>query len=184
MSNIFIEAGHNENDSGAVAHGYVEAEEVIKDKHSLVQALNFQIQHRNDVEIITDVDSENLNQTINRFKQVATSKDILISLHYNSVDNHSARGVEVWVKQDASKQEIELAEKICLSYSKMLNIPNRGVKFEQNNRWKRLGILHTGAGLSILVEIDFISNPEAIKRVEEMRDRLHVMTSTILINSL
>src|SRR5699024_3687954 len=184
IKHIHIEAGHNDIDPGASAHGYVEAEEAKKDKDYLIRALAFQLQHRTDIKIIPDVDSENLNQTISRFKKTAKKEDALISLHYNAVDNQNVRGVEVWVKENASRKEIDLGNQMCETYSKMLQIPNRGVKFEQNNRWKRLGILHTGAGFSILVEIDFISHPDAMKKVEEMRERSHIANATILINAL
>lgn len=184
MKKILIEAGHNAIDPGASGHGFTEYQEAKKDKVELIRNLGFQLQHRKDVTVIPDVDTETLAQTINRFKKHASPEGITLSIHYNAVDNQSVRGVEVWVRKEASAKEVNVAKKLTNAYAKMLQIPDRGVKYEHYNRWGRLGILHTGSGLNFLMEVDFISHPEAIEHIESMRERLHAMTATILINAL
>lgn len=64
----------------------------------------------------------------------AKNPDFFLSIHTNAF-NKRATGVEVWVDARASARAIAIAKDICARLSKIMGIPNRGVK---RNWWSVL----------------------------------------------
>lgn len=180
---IFVSSGHHDRDPGAISEPYRENEETIKDKKEVVKYLKQFTAHRNDIEIITDDDSDDLNTVYNKFNKLATKYDFLIDFHYNSAARDDVSGVEVFVANNAREASKELAGDVVNGISKMANIRNRGVKKESQSQHPRLLILHTKAN-SILIEMEFINNIKAMKNIHKFRERLHIMLATLVINAI
>lgn len=80
--------------------------------------------------------------------------DYFVSIHLNSSNNTTAKGCEVWVYDENSKL-YTLSKNLCTNLSKSLNTPNRGVKVS-----KQFSVLKNSKMPALLIEVDFISNPQ------------------------
>lgn len=82
------------------------------------------------------------------------SCDYFISIHMNSSTNKTAKGTETWV-YDSKGKIYNLAQNISSNLSTNLKTPNRKVKES-----KKFSVLKNSKMPALLIEIDFISNPE------------------------
>src|SRR5690625_2485539 len=180
MNKLFITAGHHNADSGAVANGFKENEEAIKDRNELVKAVHF---ISPSTQVIIDDDNGNLATVIRKINAVGTSKDLLLDIHYNSA-SVVATGVEAFINGKDDPENRRIAGRIVELSSKMLNLPNRGVKLESSSQHPRLGILHTVVRRSILLERGFINNENDMEQVEKLRWEWALGTAHILIQEL
>lgn len=147
---IYLSAGHSNSDPGAVSNGFKESDLTKQLRDTILPHLQAR-----DARVIKDLDSESLKQYIDRIKPGTGS--ILCDLHFNA-GPPTANGIEVLVSNDAKNTERELAMEICAAGSKICGLRNRGVKTESQSARGKLGLLHTAAGISVLVEVCFISN--------------------------
>ncbi|MDR2205823.1 MAG: N-acetylmuramoyl-L-alanine amidase [Flavobacteriaceae bacterium] len=170
---IYLSAGHSNADSGAVANGNKEAD--------ITKLLRDEIKKRLK-SVITDYDWETNAQHQNRIKPGSGS--VIFDIHLNAAGTAAARGVECYVnKADfANKNSLsyQMAKVVCEEYSRILGIPNRGVKPENNSQHSRIGILNLGAGIAVLCEVDFITHPEAVKNIKKILNEIAFETADIL----
>ena len=104
-----------------------------------------------------------------------TSNDVLISIHANSDDNASARGVEVCYmggrKEDDLAVTVNLRTeslRLAMAYSRATGVPlhNGGTNADVNSRFKdntgqgRLGMVRDTKPLAFLIECGFVSNKD------------------------
>lgn len=82
------------------------------------------------------------------------SCDYFISIHMNSSTNKTAKGTETWV-YDSNSKVYNLAQNLSSNLSTNLKTPNRKVKES-----KKLFVLKNTKMPALIIEIDFISNPE------------------------
>lgn len=175
---IYIIAGHNNNDPGAVANGLKEADltKVVRDLiYTRVKELEPKIF------VSKDDDRDSLSQVISKIKPKIQDSDILIDIHYNSASN-IATGVECLVSNNAGVKSIKIGAEICDIASKISGIKNRGVKKESDSARGKLGILNM-KGSAVIWEVGFINNPSDIKATN---DNLHWIcdeVAKILINN-
>ena len=172
---IFLSAGHNlqgpNPDPGACSGTWVEAE-LTKELRDLVEE-ELQVLLAS---ITTDKDSETLAQYIRRIKPGTGS--VVCEFHFNCSD-HLATGVEVLVKDAASVIERKLANDIC-DIVKATGLLKRGVKTEAQSHRGHLGILHTRAGMSVLLEICFINNPRDMDLYQKNKGILAMQIAAVL----
>lgn len=151
---IFLSAGHNplgpNPDPGACANGVREADLTVE-LRSLIAAELLKLH----ASFTVDSDSERLAQYIKRIH--TGSGSVVCELHFNT-GSEQATGVETLVRRQATVHEHALAGEINKVVTKHSGITNRGVKSEGESQHSRLAILHTGAGISVLPEICFITN--------------------------
>ena len=162
----FISAGHNDSDPGAVANGYQE-NELTKELRNLI------LKNGNAKEIIIDRDSESNREYQNRIKPGAGS--IVLDIHFDA-------GPAVVAGVSAYVNDKDFANKNSLSYkfgvrltdfiSRVLGSPDRGVKSERVSQHKKIGILNLGAGCSVLIEIEFITNSTAMANYQSKKEFL------------
>ena len=162
---IFLSAGHNKRltdaDPGAVYGNIKEADLTIELRDLIINEL--QLLQAN---FITDKDDETLKEYIASIKPGSGS--VVVELHFNSSVN-IATGTEVIIKNEYSKIEKQLATDICNSIATSCGLVNRGVKTEAQSHRGRLGILHTKAGVSVLVEVCFINNKFDMEQYQESK---------------
>src|SRR5690625_1296174 len=180
MNKLIITAGHHNADSGAVANGFKENEEAIKDRNELVKAVHF---IDPTIEVVIDDDNDNLATVIRKINAVGTSRDLLLDIHYNSA-SVVATGVEAFINGQDDPENRRIAGRLVELSSKMLNLPNRGVKLESSSQHPRLGILHTVVKRSILLERGFINNANDMESIEARRGEWALGTAHILIQEL
>ena len=171
---VYPSAGHHNNDSGAVANGYKEAD-LTKELRNLISAELVKKGHKH----IMDKDHETNRQHQNRIKPGSGS--VLLDIHFNAHPNKTATGTEVFVKQNANANSIKMATEIAQLVSTTLGIANRGVKKESGSQHNRLGILHVGAGIAALLEVAFITNESDMAKYQANKHRLAIALAHLLI---
>ena len=177
---LIITAGHHLKDSGATALGRQENLEAIKDRDKLKEAIHF-INPK--IQVVIDDDNDKLSTVIRKVNEVGNRNDILLDLHYNSA-SVVATGVEAFINGSNDPEVRRIARRLVELSSKMLNLPNRGVKLEGSSQHSRLGILHTVVKRSILLERGFINNESDMKSIEKLRWEWALGTAHILIQEL
>lgn len=152
----FISAGHNNTDPGAVANGYQE-NELTKEFRNLV------LKYGDKSQIITDKDYETNRQYQSRIKPGAGS--VVLDTHFDA-GPAKASGVTAYVntKDFANKESLSYKMGVRLTdfVSRTLGSPNRGVRSESTSQHSKIGILNLGAGCSVLLELEFITNATAL----------------------
>lgn len=147
---VFISAGHHLKDSGAPGvNGRKEADEAIKFRNAVVKYLE-----PTGVKIITDNDTETLPQYLNKIQ--SGNGSVVIEFHFDAF-NEIASGTTALVGDDADRLDKLFAKEIVDTTSKVLNIPNRGVKSESQSHRGRLGLMRE-QGIVCLLEVCFIDN--------------------------
>jgi len=157
--NVFVTAGHHNTDPGAVQNGVKEADLTKELRDLICEGTNF----------FKDSDAWNLNRTILWLNSNKRNIDINADIHFNSVANRQATGVEVIVANNASSNSRSLAKLICDELATIMKIPNRGVKTETQTNRGKIGIVNV-RGISILIEVCFISNPNDLKAYLDNKD--------------
>lgn len=161
---IFLSAGHNLKDSGAVANGYSEAELTMELRDGIAKHLG---------KIVTDKDSESLSQYLKRIQ--TGSGSVVLDLHFNA-GAPTANGAECFVANESSR---EMATELCDLFESV-GFKNRGVKTEAQSQHNRLAILHDGAKVAVLAEICFITNNKDLGIYFANFDKLCVNIAAIL----
>ncbi|MRM94595.1 N-acetylmuramoyl-L-alanine amidase [Riemerella anatipestifer] len=160
-------AGHHERDSGAVYNGRQENKETIKIRETLALSLQ-----KIGIKVIKDKDNQTLSEVLRTIKPGRGS--VLYDIHLNASTNATATGTECVVSNESyanRDNSYRMAEEICEVASKLLGIRNRGVIPESKTARKRLAILHTKAGISVVHEWCFISNSNDMKALDENMSR-------------
>lgn len=177
---IYIEAGHNLNDSGAIEGKILERELTIEFKKRLSYFLELGLKDYPKVKVHLDNDAWTLGQTISNFKKTLTGNDITFSIHFNSADNKTATGCEIFISDNAGENSKTLATQLNGTYVTILSIKNRGVKKESESNRGRLGILNM-KGVAVLCEPCFMSNKSDLDVYEKNKDWLAEDTAFYLI---
>lgn len=173
---IFITAGHNNRDSGAVGNGFVEAKETIRVRNRVTELLRAK-----GVEVWNDDDESTLQVVINEISKRSRPNDIICDIHFDSA--LGATGCGTFVADNAVKTELLLAADLSKKISETLGIRNRMVKRESDSQHKRLGIMRPN-GINVLIEIAFISNGSDMKSYTERFELLCENICKVLLKHL
>jgi N-acetylmuramoyl-L-alanine amidase len=171
MKRIFIEAGHNNSDCGAIGNGYKEADLTKEARNGIIanlKAMNFA------GEIIADSDAHSLGDTIAYFNsKKPMASDLLISLHFNAA-TPQAHGTEVIYRANASEGVKLFCKDLARIIVKDSNWTLRGdggIVKETATPHKKLGILQL-IPYSALIEFCFISNADEIKQYQAIKNSI------------
>ena len=161
---VMISAGHGSKIEGACGNGYrehVEATKVMNGvaKHLIslgVQTVTFE-----------DTYSKNQKDNVNKIvqKHNCTTRDLDVSIHFNSSANATATGVEVLYYTGNDMKN--LSTKISKEIANVLGLKNRGAKVRTD-----LGFLKRTAKPAILIEVCFISNANDMKAYVNNFDKM------------
>lgn len=113
--------------------------------------------------------------------KMAKDFDLLISCHSNAA-NGLASGVEIWDSTNTKESIKPLTDKICISISKALGIPNRGTRYrKQANGTNYYGVLRSGlAKHNFIIEHCFHDNwSDVIKYRKNLNKVADVTAKTI-----
>jgi N-acetylmuramoyl-L-alanine amidase len=181
MKTIFISAGHSnqigKQDCGAIGNGYIEGELAVEFRTLLVTALK-----RKGAKTGIDPDNSVLKQTLNYFWNLTTDNSICIDIHWNAA-SPSATGTEVFIPNNHSLTELNLAREVAVAIASKLKIVargNRGVKLESESQHKSLGFMRL-KGENILIEMCFITNANDMASYQSNKVQLAESLADVLI---
>lgn len=147
---IILDAGHNENDPGAVHDGNSEYE-VMRNFREKVSKKLAGLNHPH----INDKDSESNRVFQNRIRPLLKTGDITLAFHLNSSASGTASGTEVFISRNAGADSKAAAKELVDGLSVIMGISNRGVKVENQSQHSSIGILNL-KGSAVLIEFGFI----------------------------
>ena len=181
MKTIFISAGHSnqigKQDCGAIGNGYIEGELAVEFRTLLVNALK-----RKGAKTGIDPDNSVLKQTLNYFWNLTTENSICVDIHWNAA-SPSATGTEVFIPNNHSLTELNLAKDIALTIASKLKIVargNKGVKLESESQHKSLGFMRL-KGENVLIEMCFITNPNDMASYQANKVQLAELLADVFI---
>ncbi|MFV0197098.1 N-acetylmuramoyl-L-alanine amidase [Empedobacter falsenii] len=163
---IILDAGHNENDPGAVHNGVTEYE-VMRHFREKLSARLTKRGHSH----ISDKDYETNRVFQNRIRPLLRTGDITLAFHLNSSLSGKASGVETFISKNAGADSKSAATEIVDGLADIMKIPNRGVKVENESQHSSIGILNL-RGSAVLIEFGFIQTDLKIfiEREEQILD--------------
>ena len=197
ITGLIISSGHTNvtsMDRGASsADGkYVEGVLTVDAKNILVKHIkNAAVREGIDISkfLLVDRDDTALAATMAFLKGRTKETDILIDIHFNA-GPATAKGTEVLIPAKYTKMELEVADRISDIFGNVLGTPERGAKLHtdgvkdetDSNRgslgWMRL------PGINILIEVEFLSNPTAMKVYDEKKEKCWKLTADYLVGLL
>lgn len=168
FNTIVISAGHSPfGDPGATVtslNGTIvkEADTVLPFRDALVSKLRESL---GNVRVISISDYYSLKDTIRQVKGLNNklSGVLAIEIHMNAYSNPNAKGVEVFVHDNAKLQLKNAMRKFTKNYSSIVGTPNRGVKYTKSSAHSRLAFIDDlidpeGRGVGVIVELGFLTN--------------------------
>lgn len=179
MNKIYLIAGHNSRDSGAIA--LHKETGTIKESDLTIELRNLIKSYIRYESIVTDNDNNSLVDVIKEVNKNITSNDILVDLHFNSYHTHFATGIETIVPTKYTTKEVELGTEFNTKLSEIMGITNRGNKTPNQTARGRVGILE-GAGTRALLEVCFISNIEDVTAYIKHKHLIALTIAEILDN--
>ncbi len=147
----YLDFGHGGKDPGALGSNNTKESDTVLKIGMLVKSKL----EKHSEKVITTRESDlyySLEQRTNKANK--ESCDYFISIHMNSSTNKNAKGTETWV-YDSNSKLYNLAQNLSSNLSTNLKTPNRKVKES-----KKFFVLKNTKMPALIIEIDFISNPE------------------------
>ena len=165
----YLDFGHGGKDPGALGKNNTKESDIVLKIGLIIK----EILEKSNEKVITTRENNTYYTLSQRFNKANKENcDYFISLHMNSSTNTSAKGTETWVYNLNSKIST-LGKNLTSNLSKNLNTPNRGVKES-----KKFSVLKNTKMPAIIIEIDFISNPE-IEDLYKKEDYIQKVSQTI-----
>lgn len=178
---IYLSAGHHLNDAGAVSNGFKESLLCIELRDLIKVELD-----KAGYTYISDRDYETLTTYLNRIQPGSGS--VMCEIHFNAASSGAATGVEViypekeYHNTNQLLASTQLAKELSEEIAEVLNLVNRGAKKESQTARKSLAVLKTKAGISILPEICFISNPRDMESYQRNKGKVAKIIASYLIH--
>jgi N-acetylmuramoyl-L-alanine amidase len=163
---IYVTAGHSNQDPGASGNGYTEAA-LTKELRDLIvsQLTNMGIA------VWKDSDNDTLATVLQKMNP--TQADVCLDIHFNA-GPPTATGFEMIIADRHTREEFGAATRMSVNCSRIIGIPNRGVKTEKDTARKMIGIVRNELGINLLGEFGFISNASDIQKYNSKKKELSV----------
>ena len=147
----YLDFGHGGKDPGALGPKNTKESDTVLKIGMLVKSKL----EKHFEKVITTRESDSFYSLEYRTNKAnKNSCDYFISIHMNSSTNKTAKGTETWV-YDSNSKLYNLAQNLSSNLSTNLKTPNRKVKES-----KKFSVLKNTKMPALIIEIDFISNPE------------------------
>jgi len=157
--NIFIAAGHGDEDPGAVYHGTTEAKEVIEIVDETMRYLNGQ--NFKQWNIVSVPHELKLKETIEWVNERASEKDVTVEIHLDA-PSITAKGPLIIIAN--TKEAKETFTPLLEELAEVLGTPSRGFDWNENKIWPDgtvgFGLVNQCKTISAILEMDVLSNPE------------------------
>lgn len=145
---ICLSAGHGAGDPGVINRNLKEADLTIR-----IATRAAEIIRKHGVNCLYVPDNLTLVQTINWINERASQITIAVDVHINS---GGGKGVEGWNYQGGPNESDKLSQFLADACAAETRLPNRGIKDESQNRYKKLGFIHDTKPIAALIECGFI----------------------------
>ncbi|MEB3272736.1 MAG: N-acetylmuramoyl-L-alanine amidase [Prochlorothrix sp.] len=160
MGRIFISAGHGgledgRRDSGSIAGGTTEAQEMIQLRDLIVQELR----SRN-FEVLSVPDDLGAAQSLSWINLRYRSGDVALEIHADSSANLSVRGASVYYIANNEDRRAHAELMLIALLRRVPQLPNRGAKPDTTAGVGRLGFCRDTTAPSLHFEVGFLSNPD------------------------
>ncbi len=156
MKRIFISAGHDSKDPGAVANGKKEAEVALEFRDLVAHYLEAA-----GASFAMD-GAKGDNRPLREAVKLIRPGDIAVEFHLNAAASPEATGVETL---SADKNKV-LGAAICEAISGTLKIRNRGAKGESSGQHSKLAFVQAGG---VIVELFFVTNKSDLATYEAFK---------------
>lgn len=159
MGKLIIDLGHGGQDPGAIGSSKVcEADVVLSIGCEIENNLKkYDLDYK-----FTRISDKFISLTERASMANSFRANYFVSIHINSTTDKSVRGVEVWQYDADSRRLNDFSKCVCDDISKVLNIRNRGVKYNKN-----FTVLKNTKMPACLIEVDFISNIDAERDLKD-----------------
>lgn len=159
---IFLSAGHHLKDTGAIANNQKENLLAIEFRDLILSVLKKNYPNH---KVVVDNDNETLSQYLNRIQTGEGS--VVLEIHFDSY-NQKAKGCTAFIADNHTELSKKMGEELTEFVSSITGTLNRGVKTEsQSNRGKLA--LTRKKGTTVLIEMEFIDNVEAMKEYHNQK---------------
>lgn len=145
MKRIFISAGHDSKDPGAVANGRQEAAIALEFRDMVAHYLGAA-----GAAFAMD-GAKGQNLPLREAVKLIRPGDVAVEFHLNAAASPEATGVETL----SADREKKLGAELCETIASTLKIRNRGAKGEASGQHSRLAFVQAGG---IIVELFFLTN--------------------------
>lgn len=177
MKKIFLIAGHQSNTG---ANGLLkEGEETIRLRNLIHKYLR-----RKNIEPIVDDDCMVLPQVVKWLRKKVAREDICIDIHFNCSSNADAHGTEVFIPDQYTADEKQLADRLLATITQTLGTRNRGVKKESQTNAGRIAMLSSFDCCNLLIEVCFISNQSDVEKYKARRNILAEAIAEVIAKAL
>ena len=159
MGKLVIDLGHGGKDLGAIGPNKTcEVDVVLNIGYEIDKILkSYDLDYK-----FTRFSDEYLSLTERAMIANRFGADYFVSIHINSSTDRSVRGVEVWQYDGDNSKLNSFSKYVCDDISKVLDIRNRGVKYNKN-----FTVLSKTTMPACLIEVDFISNVDAERDLKD-----------------
>ncbi|QDO95742.1 N-acetylmuramoyl-L-alanine amidase [Formosa sediminum] len=181
---IIIDVGHGGKDSGAVAKNGLQEKDIVLEVAKEILRINSKLNQPNLIFLTRYKDSLISLSDRSRLAK-SLNADLFLSLHCNHAENSNARGVEVYVGKNLTKntrETIWLAYQLQDQFKKHKGFDSRGVKFANFQVLRDMNAFCP----ALLLELGFLSNKMEAeifsnhKNLEVIAKKLLQIITTIL----
>ncbi|XAI97395.1 hypothetical protein [Leptolyngbya phage Lbo-JY46] len=152
MRDLICSAGHGGTDPGASGNGLIERDETIWLRDAICAELDtYGVKYKK------DRNQDALAATLAFFSRIWKPTTIAVDIHFNSFPNSQSNGTEVFIPNNATQFEKDLAGAVLKDLVQKGNFRNRGVKTPAQSGRGVLGWFRPNAE-QILIEVCFLSN--------------------------
>lgn len=179
---VYYIAGHRGKGTGA----YSKTTQFDEGEHTIAlrDALASDMLERCGIKVHTDHDTDALATVVSKMKKVVSRQDICLDLHFNSVQNESVNGTEIFIPNRWTSDERELAEELQLAICACLGTKNRGVRVESQGQYQSLAMLSGFDCCNLLLEVCFIGNQKDVQSYLDNREKLVTVINDIVYKHL
>ena len=154
MVRIFLSAGHDVADPGAISGGTTEYAEMKKMRDATVQELRSR-----GLDVLWIPDSLDLKQTIYWINDNSRRGDVALEIHADAFGNTNVRGASIYYIESNQQRQTD-AELVLQGLLKAVpGLPSRGAKPDTSTGVGSLGFCRQVDIPSMLMELGFLTNP-------------------------
>jgi hypothetical protein len=155
MVRIFLSAGHDVNDPGAIASGTTEYVEMTKIRDAAVGEMRSR-----GLDVLWIPDTLDLKQTIYWINDNSRRGDVALEIHADAFNNTNVRGASIYYV-DSNQQRRADAESVLQALLKAVpGLPSRGAKPDTATGVGSLGFCRQVDIPSMLIELGFLTNAD------------------------
>lgn len=154
MVRIFLSAGHDIDDPGALAGGTTEYVEMTKMRDAIVKELRSR-----GLDVLWIPDTLDLKQTIYWINDHSSRGDVALEIHADAFDNTKVQGASIYYVESNEQRKADAELVLQCLLKSVPELPSRGAKPDTATGVGSLGFCRQVDIPSMLMELGFLTNP-------------------------